>query len=503
LAKVKEKTYTFDEALNTIFGNKYIVDTYQNMALNMGYGTRSPLESTQYQANNNLTWDMMRIQQMERDQPILRRIVKFKSSAMLKGIDISSLEMTNEEIKEVQQGLQKVYRSMYDFIYQGWFYGGSAGLLVFKGDFDNEETLLKPLRANEIKKDTFMGIKPLERWFGITPTGILLDELSDRSGIYDPRLLGEPLYFDIRFGGKRSKKYRVHRSRLLLFNTGYLPFIQKQIEQYWGVSLVELLYEPLNRYNTAINAVINMFIIANTRVMKIDEVTDSGIMTDRAVESLKNKFKLMSAGLNFSNILFIGSDDEFKYESVNLTNISETLKSIRLDLCSSAEVPISQVFDEGNIDVQNTENSYKAINETRDVYMYEYYETLINIIYRNLYGKDTPSFSITFNKIRDISEKDVADIINKTTMSLLEVYKSGAMNTETFIRSLTEITDNISDVYNNFTQDFIKSNGERTYTDRQIEVARALNKGADSVGREKLGGEEQEKKPTPRVKVEE
>ena len=56
-------------------------------------------------------------------------------------------------------------------------------------------------------------------------------------------------------------------------------------------------------------------------------------------------------------------------------------------------------------------------------------------------------------------------------------------------------------VFNNFDEHFIEEYGNRTYNDNQIELARALNKGADSSVREKQGGENNEKKPTPRVKV--
>lgn len=496
------KIYTLDEAKQQIFGSRGIVeDSYSNPILNLGFNTGSPLNATMYKPNPMLTWDMFRIQQMEREQPILRRIVEYKTSSMLKGIDISSLELTSDQIKVIQKKLKDLYKPMYSYIYQGEFYGGGAGLMLFKGDLDNEINLLKPLDISQIKKDSFLGIKPLERWFGCNPSGDLVDTLGTSSGVYDPELLGQPLYYNVRFGGKKSKSYKVHRSRLLLYNTGHLAMITKKMEQYWGVSVVELMYESLNRYNTIINAVANMFIISSTRVMKVDEMTDTSQLTQKAVDGMKNKFELMSSMSNFSNILVLGADDEFDYQSVSMANVSDVLKSQRLDLCSCAGVPMSVLFDDGVNDTQTTENAHKNIKEKQKLMMTPMYDTLIKVICKSDLGIEAPIFDISYLSIRDVSEKDKADIIEKASKSLLETYKSGAMDTETFIRSLSEICNNISDIYSNFSEEFVNTNGKLTYTDREIKVAQALNKGGDSVEKEKFGGKENNEKPTPNVKV--
>lgn len=484
MRKEKEKTYTVDEALRRIYG-----DSYSNTQLNMGYGSRSLLEGTSYKPNNSLTWDCNRIMQMERSEPLLRRCVEYKASSILGGIDISSKDITSDEIKKIQVELDKLYRPLYDFIYQAIFFGGGACMFIFKGDFnpENESRLLEPLDISKVKKGDFLGLKPLERWFSCIPdTTILIDTLGESTGIYEPELLGEPLYFNVSFGG--SKKYRVHRSRLLIYNTGHLPRLQKQIEQYWSVSFVELIYDALNRYNTAINAVINMFIINNSRIIYIDESTDTAMLTDKSIDAMKAKLKLMSAGLSFSNILFLSKDDKYEVQSTNLTNVAEILKNIRLDFCASVPIPISQLFDDGVNDTQTTENAHKNIKDIQTYSANGYYLKLIPIIYQNLYGKKCPDFDISFNPIRKTNDKEQADITQKMTSSVVEVFKSGAMNIETFVRALSEICNNPSDIYNNYDEKFLKENGQLTYNDIQVRLASALNKKSDTAIKEKEGG---------------
>ena len=509
IIKKVEKKYNIQEALTKIFGKEYadyaettpLGDSFQNNALNVGYGTGSQVNSSRYVPNNQLTWDVNRIMQMERDQPLLRKCVEYTASGMLGSFDINSPYIENDKIRALQEGITALRQPLHDFIYQSRFYGGGACLLVFKGDLvdGNEEELLKPLDISKIKKGDFLGLKPLERWFGVTPTGVLVDSLGSDSGITDPFLLGEPLYFDVSFGGKNSKKWRVHRTRLLIYNTGRLPYIQKQIEQYWGVSIVEHLYEPLTRYNVAINAVINMFIISSLRVVYMDALSITDELTDRAIDSIKNKFKLMNAGLNFGNMLFLSNEDKVELQTNDLNGVADILKQIKIDFCACANIAPNFLFSDGLQNVEIAESAHKDIKDNQNYFMAKWYKTLIPVLYRSLYGEDCPEFSIYFHTVKENTSKENADIIEKVSSSLLEVYKSGVMDDETFIRSLNEIVSNTSDVFNNFNEDFIKSGKGKTYTDKQIEVARALNKGGDSVLREKQGGEHQEKKPTPRV----
>ena len=477
-----------------------INDSYSNPMVNMGFNTSSPLEATKYVPNNRLTWDFLQINQIERSEPLFRKIVDYKASALLNGIDIKSIELSNDDIKVLQNELAVHYKSLYDFIYQAIFYGGGAGMLIFRGD--TEEDYLQPLDISKIEKGSFLGIKPLERWTGIFPDSKRIDEVG-KDGIDDPAMIGQPLYYKVSFGGMKAKRYKVHASRLLLFNTGHLPYVQKQMEQFWGVSEVELLWESYNRYITAINATINMLIISNTRIVKMEDTEGSAQITQRALQRLQSKFELMKQSLNFSNILVLDKEDEYEYQSASLADLPDLLKQIRMDFCASAGVPASYIFADSFENSQDNDNINKPIKNTQKLFMTPIYLKLLKVLSQSALGKELPQTYVAFKNIKVSSENEKAEILNKGANALIEVYKTGAMDTETFIRSLSEIDDNISDIFDNYKEEFIKSNGSVTYTERQIALARALNKPLDSEIAETNGGNNQKllEKPTPKVSV--
>lgn len=477
--------------------NQTIQDSYSNILAGIGVGSNSKLQGTRYVYNKNITWNFEQLFQLQREQPLIRKIIDYQVSSMLKGIDIVSNEITSEELKAINEKLSNLYSSMYNFLFQAKIFGGGAGMLMFEGD--NPNTWKQPL---DIKSNTkkFIGIKPLERWFGVNPTNDLIDVLNEKETL-DPQNLGKPRFYNVSFGGSKSKSYKVHFSRLLIYNTGSLSYVQERMEQFWGVSLLERIYDPLNRYNTILNAIANKYLIASQRVVKIDETIGYAENDETVREMIKNKLSAMADGLQTSNVLFLDKDDEFQYETVSMSGDSEILKQMAIDLCASAPAPYSSIFDDGFNDAQATENSHRFVKNEQELFIRNYYNKLIKIIYKELFKKEAPTFKIQFKSIREISEKDKADIVYKSTQSIVELYKANIMNKEIAIKSLTEVTDNINDIFNNFDADFLEKYGKLTYNEEQIKLAFALNKSNSDQTKEKFGGENKEKKPTPRPKV--
>lgn len=514
-----EQKIELQNKINNLFSsNNLVLDSFSNPKLSLGYGTDDPTQSSQYLPNNRLTWDVNRIMQVEREQPIFRKILNFKASLSLSGIDINSKDLNSEQIRIIKEKLDELYDKLYKLIYQGESFGGSAALICIKGQMSEKE-LMKPLNIDTINPGDFLGLKVLERWFSCNPTGNLIESIND-NGIDDPDLLGEPLYFKVRLGGKGTKSYKVHRSRLLIYNTGVLPELQKRIENYWGVSCLERVWDPLNRYNIVIGAVVNMFLISCTRVLRIDMDTDTAELSEQALNKVTNKLNLMSKALNFSNLLILGENDDFAYESVPMSNVNEVVRRVALDLASSSGCTMSYLFDDGVNDTQTTENAYGEIKTIQKLYMRPIYKTLIKCIIKNEFGsvKDEngvnkmPNFTITFNKLREINDKDVAEVVYKMVMAIVEVFKSGGMDKETFIKSLSEIMQNNNDIFLNYDETYIKEHGKETYNSDQIELAKALNQAkAKEENKEKqektdktvFGGEKNEEKPSPNVIVSE
>lgn len=483
--------------------NNYAVDSFSNVTLNHGVGTSDPTNATQFVSDRFKTWDVYSINSIVRENSIIRKILSFKSTKPLrKGIDLNSKEISSEDISKIKNSLRMLNKELSQLIFQGESYGGSAALICIRGQMDQDE-LIKPLNINKVQPDSFLGLKVLERWFQVVPDmENLIDRIGKRNGIENPNLIGEPLYFKIRLT-PNSEELTVHRSRLLIYNTGFLPNIEKRIEQFWGSSIVERIWEALSDYYTAKKYGLNSMLFNNQLVILIDAFTDIAAGTEKAKEQIKYKLSLIKEGRNYSNILFLSKDDEVQHFSNSLSETDKLITKQAIHLACEAGVPYSWLFDDSTYDYMTNENSFDSIKDIQDLFVRDWYNVLIPIIYKNLFGGKIPQYEFTFKPIKENDDKTIAEIISKVSQQLLDLYKESAIDKETLIKSLGEITNNISDVYNNFQEDFIKTNGKTLKIDDQVELARALNKGKDTnvVAEETINGENNEKKPTPRVKI--
>ena len=193
-----------------------------------------------------ITFNIPAIDALSRSNPFVKKAVNYLSSKpLINGIDINTLrnELSSEQLYLTQSKLRSQYRALKEVLSKGHTYGGSAGLIWIDGQTSKDE-LIKPLDIKSIRKNSFLGIKPLARWFQVEPAldKDLITKVGEGTGFYDASMIGMPMYYNVSLSGglagdKSRKEMIVHASRLLLFNADLPSFIETQIERYWGPSI--------------------------------------------------------------------------------------------------------------------------------------------------------------------------------------------------------------------------------------------------------------------------
>ena len=105
-----------------------------------------------------------------------------------------------------------------------------------------------------MSKGSFKGIKPLSRLYQIQPdlSSNLVTKVGEEYGIYSADEIGQPLYFLVNLSDMeaKSKYFKVHRSRLLLYSSIELTWVEKRIEMFFGPTLLERAYSDFARYES-------------------------------------------------------------------------------------------------------------------------------------------------------------------------------------------------------------------------------------------------------------
>jgi len=469
-----------------------VEDTFSNPMLNLGFGTGDPLNGTVFTNTRSITWDIFKIDAAVRSEPFFRKALEYHSMMpLINGIDIYSNNIDSERIEILEAERQKHDKALRNMMYQGFAYGGAGGLIMIK-DQTNKSVLEKPLDLDTISQGDFIGIKPVDRWFGIAPTGDLLKDIKKciKYGI-SPIYLGEPEYFYVWFDGHNGERFKVHRSRLFLFNSTNLPFIEKRVDNYWGNSLLEVVYQVLVRYNNGMGSAISLVNKLNQYVVQIDGIVGSSQANKQFLQMIQAKLKAIAYGLQTNNTLFLSTDDEFTNVQGTMAGVSDIVATLRNEFAAALKVSVSVLFGvSSNNDEQIKKDSEIFVKDTQEMFLREVYDRLVPIIHKSYFGEEIPkAWTFKFKPLYIPTEKEIAETIKIMVDGLNEAYKSGLLDLESAISSLPDVATNPRDVFHNIS-DALKAKAVNGYGyfDMQIELAKAQQKEQVAYSEQHLGG---------------
>lgn len=491
-------------------GTTRLGDVFTNTELDLGFGTGDPTVASIYPQARTLTWNLQRIEAIMRSDPFFVRALEYRSSKpLIKGIDIMSDEIDSERLQDFQKQIRShLNPSVKEGIFEADAFGWS-GLLIVIDKHMNREKLKTPLRPEEITKDSFLGLKPLTRWYQINPTQEMITTLGKRHEIYDPRLLGTPLYYNVSFDGDKGNMYKVHVSRLLIPTRNRLSYIEKKIEHYGGTSLLEQSFESLSRYHSLVAQIHRILQKSVIPVLTMEELASTALQTEKGQELVEKKIDMMRENLSSNNLFVIGDGDSITFEQANLAGLSDQLRDARLQLAAAFNTPPHTLFFENQDYDEDGVNDF--IQERQEFMVKPMYDRLLPILYKSIYGEDCPEYEISFKPLENPTLEEIAKA-RKTNVEALEiVYRMGVFNKKSVMDSLSDIDNNPTDIFRNLDpayEQFVETLGvEEGYNADQIRLAQALNQDGDGFneakvrGRNEGGKEQATKKPTPDVPI--
>lgn len=133
-------------------GEQLFFDTADSMPIStMTYGSQEINRGLLVKNTRWITFNIPAIDALSRSNPLVKKAVNYLSSKpLINGIDINSNNLTSEEIYQVNKYYKNLYASLRQWLSKGINYGGSGGILWFKGD-DNRD-LEEPLILSKVKK---------------------------------------------------------------------------------------------------------------------------------------------------------------------------------------------------------------------------------------------------------------------------------------------------------------------------------------------------------------
>lgn len=395
-------------------------DSYTNRPARLGQGT-SNLANQGTHPVRRITQDYMLILGLYRSSWIIRKAIDAMAEDMLKDMPKIVSEITPEGLKKFNNVLTRTGTAagLLSGLKWGRLFGGAVCLIAIKG----HENLMEPLDLDTIEPDSYRGLIPFDRWSGVQPDADLITDIDY------PTEFGLPRSYQITTD---TGTMHVHHSRLLRFMGRDLPNWEKQMELYWGLSEVELIYDELQKRDYTSWNIVSLITRAQILAVK-DETLSQGMsglaMTNQAYNVFVGRMEAMSAAMNNQGLLVLGKDGELSAHQNSFGGLADIYNTFMLDIAGACETPVSRLYGrsitglgqsgEGDLQVY-----YDTVEQKRNRELRPQIDKLYPVIAMSTWGKVPKDFEYDFPPVRTMSNEDLADLGTKNTNSIVAAYNA-------------------------------------------------------------------------------
>jgi len=435
--------------------NKYVADSFANQMANLGLGSSSKLEGTQY-LRTRLTKNFNLLTTLYRNSWITKRIINTVATDMTKnGIKINS-DLKPEELDKITRaiGRTKLQSQLKEAVSWGRLYGGAGAIILLKGQ---DDILDKPIDYDAILPGDYAGLLVFDRWSGIYPlNGEYVEDIESVD-------FGLPKYYQVQTD--RQGALKVHHSRVLRFIGDELPRWEKTSEMDWGASVMEAVFDELKkRDNTSWNIAQLMF-MAHTKVRKIDSLRQIMQQGNEAAQAdLYNTLQAQNALLSNTGTQVIDAEDDYNAISYTFSGINDVYECFMMDVCGASGIPMTKLYGRSPAGLNATgdsdlQNYYEMIKEKQEDHLRLPYEKVLPIICMSELGFIPDDLEHDFNPVEVVREDAQADIVGKKTDSIVKALESGIISPRIAGQELKQMSDSTG-MFSNLTDEFIETLSE-------------------------------------------
>jgi phage-related protein (TIGR01555 family) len=425
-------------------------DYFRNPGTRAGWGTPSLTEATEYELVR-LSYDYWLMMTLYQNHWIVGKMIDIPAQDMVEAWPRITSEIEPKDIEKIDACIRKTHvkSKLLKTIKLARLFGGAGALIIIEGQ---ENRLQEPLDLESIPIHGFKGLIPFDRWSGIYPTGQISTDITK------PTQFNLPQFYEcmtMNGGGT----FRVHSSRILRFTGPEVPQPEYQAMNYWGISVVERMYEELRKRDNMSWNILNLSYRANLLAYKEPQLAQvlSGLNRSQASQmQWQSAMQAMNETLNTQNMLVLGKDAEFFSVNQSITGHAEIYEQFQREIAGAVEMPVTLLYGDTKGGLNQTNDAdfriyAKKIKIDQDYQMRPQLEVLYPVIMMSEIGDVPGDIDLRFPSILSLNDKEKADLAKAQGDTI-----NGYVNSSVYTRSMalkdikqtsdvTEIGTNITD----------------------------------------------------------
>lgn len=410
------------------------VDGYENFAARVGMATPNQHSASTYRANFT-SRNRLLVENSYRGSWIIGEAVDAIPDDMTrKGIRITSeIDAKDRGVIESQMEAMQIWDAFNDTLKWSRLYGGAVGFIMIEG-----QAPFTPLRLETIGKGKFKGILSLDRWM-INPN------LTRRIKEMGPDL-GKPEFYDVVATANGIPAWRIHHSRLIRFDGVTLPFMQKQTENEWGMSVVERIWDRLTAFDSSSMGAAQLVYKAHLRTYSVEKLREIIALGGPAYEALIKNIDLIRQFQSNEGMTLMDTSDKFETHQYSFSGLDSVLSQFAEQISGAVGIPLVRLFGQspkgfstGDSDLANY---YDRVNSLQERRLRAPVRRILDIMHRSELGKPLPDdFTFEFNPLWQMSEVDRSTAASNIVNAITTAYDTGLMTKKAAMTDLRESSD--------------------------------------------------------------
>lgn len=425
-------------------------DSLQNFAAALGYGTDTLLSAGTY-GFNPITRVRTLLEWIHRGSWLGGVAIDLVADDMTRaGIQLKG-DIDPTDIEEIEEAMTfyEVWNRINDTIKWSRLYGGSLGLFLVDG-----QNLQTPFRIDTVGKDQFKGLLVLDRWM-VEPT---LQDLVTEMG---PNL-GMPKFYRVTAQAPAFSGKSIHYSRVFRLEGIHLPYWQALMENLWGISIIERLYDRMISFDSATMGAAQLAYKSYLRTYKIKNFREIVAAGGPALAGLVKQVNFMRQTQTNEGITLLDGEDEFEaHETSAFAGLSDVILQLGQQLAGALQIPLVRLFGQSPAGLNSTGESdlrtyYDGINQQQNRYLKDPVTKIYRCMAQSLGKKVPEGFSIDFNPLWQLTDEQKSNVAKSTTEAVLSAQGAGLVSDQVALRELKQSAE-ITGVWSNISTEDIEA----------------------------------------------
>ena len=409
------------------------VDSFQNFVLSVGRGTDTAFSGDTY-GFEPITRNRTLVEWMYRGSWLAGVGVDAIAEDMTRaGIELA-LDWEPHEIEEIDRDFNvfNVWGGVAQTIKWGRLYGGAVGVLLIDG-----QDLETPLRLETVGPKQFRGILPIDRWqLDVNPGDVIED--------YGPDM-GKPVFYSSIGAIPGYPKGRIHHSRILRVVGDELPYQQANMENLWGMSIFERVFDRITAFDRATLGAAQLTAKLHNRTFQIEGYRQILAAGGRPLQALMRQLDEMRRTMSNEGITVIDAKDNLIAATHNVnTGITDTLVQLGQQISGAWQIPLVRLFGQSPTGLNSSGEAdmrtyYDGIARRQNYELRGFMTKVVRCIAASRQRELPENWDFKFRPLWQMNETEKASTAGTDTQTVLSALESGIIQPETALMELSQM----------------------------------------------------------------